>query len=115
MKFSELKIDGVICLYNIPEEHQGQVYQRGLSTSYNNRSGYLNSRSYIEDNYYISKKENGVLTRPLPIDEGNYKRILKKLMSDNEEIIQEIESGSYKFVNLSLIITNYNKQHKLKN
>jgi hypothetical protein len=115
MKFSEVKIDGVICLYNIPEEHQGQIYQSRLSTSYSNRSQYSNSRSYIIDNYYISKKENGVLTRPLPIDEGNYKSILKKLMSDNAEIIQEIESGSYKFVNLSLIITNYNKQHKLKN
>lgn len=65
----------------------------------------------IRSEYYVEKEGT---EEPVRIKSGRFRKQIAEIMSDNEEIVKELEDNKYDVENLAEVVENYNKWAKGK-
>ena len=93
------------------------VFMRRLSEGaidlYEFQYEWINSKNETEirSEYYLEKEGHAELVR---IKSGRFRKQVAEIMSDNGEIVKEIEEKKYEVENIAEVVDNYNKWAKGK-
>lgn len=91
-----------------------KVISTGAITLYEHQIVWLNklNEEVVESEYYAEKKGDA---SPVKIKSGKFKKQICEIMSDNKELIKDVEDKKYEYQNIVDIFEQYNTWAKEQN
>jgi hypothetical protein len=72
---------------------------------------YRGNEVVIRSDFYLEKEGEA---EPVRVKEGKFTKQVAEIMSDNEDIVKELEEKKYNYENISEVVDNYNQWAKQK-